>query len=170
MQTTPPFLSLNTKTVASPSTQLESASSSTPETLSFTLTTATLKYPQLLAWWFNGGSNLMPSYLYKEDAVHVHSTLKSTCETHRTLLYPAFKKWCNKYFHITHRESREASEGYSLMTYTMESTNVCPPPTTRRRDLHLYPIHRSHIPPCLLPHPVQDQREVSDEGKTACHI
>ena len=62
---------------------------------------------ELLAWWFGGGSDLTPSYLYEEDAVHFHSTLKSACDTHGTLLYPAFKKWCDEYFHITHRgESR----------------------------------------------------------------
>jgi coproporphyrinogen III oxidase len=82
---------------------------------------------ELLAWWFGGGSDL-PSYLYEEDAVHFHSTLKSACNWN--LLYPAFKQWCNEYFHITHRGESRGLEGYSLTTYTTESTSVCPPPGT----------------------------------------
>jgi coproporphyrinogen III oxidase len=63
--------------------------------------------PKLLAWWFGGGSDLTPSYLIEEDAVHFHSTLKAACDTHGTVLFPAFKKWCDEYFYIPHRaESR----------------------------------------------------------------
>jgi coproporphyrinogen III oxidase len=30
---------------------------------------------KVLAWWFGGVSDLTPSYLYEEDAVHFHSCL-----------------------------------------------------------------------------------------------
>lgn len=59
--------------------------------------------PKLLAWWFGGGSDLTPSYLYEEDAVHFHSTLKTACDKHGQALYPTFKKWCDQYFFIPHR-------------------------------------------------------------------
>jgi coproporphyrinogen III oxidase len=60
-----------------------------------------------LAWWFGGGSDLTPSYLYEEDAIHFHSTLKTACDKHGPQLYPTFKKWCDEYFFIPHRgESR----------------------------------------------------------------
>ncbi|KAJ7095785.1 coproporphyrinogen III oxidase [Mycena belliarum] len=59
--------------------------------------------PKLLAWWFGGGSDLTPSYLIEEDAVHFHSTLKTACDAHGTVLFPAFKKWCDEYFYIPHR-------------------------------------------------------------------
>ena len=62
---------------------------------------------KVLAWWFGGGSDLTPSYLYEEDAVHFHSTLKTACDKHGPQLYPTFKKWCDEYFFIPHRgESR----------------------------------------------------------------
>jgi coproporphyrinogen III oxidase len=57
----------------------------------------------VLAWWFGGGSDLTPSYLYEEDAVHFHTTLKTACDAHGSRLYPSFKKWCDEYFYITHR-------------------------------------------------------------------
>ncbi|KAF8159903.1 Coproporphyrinogen III oxidase [Crassisporium funariophilum] len=70
-------------------------------------TTDSDEEPKVLAWWFGGGSDLTPSYLYEEDAVHFHSTLKNACDKHGSQLYPTFKKWCDEYFFIPHRgESR----------------------------------------------------------------
>lgn len=58
---------------------------------------------EILGWWFGGGSDLTPSYLYEEDAVHFHSTLSAACASHGSALYPTFKKWCDEYFYIPHR-------------------------------------------------------------------
>jgi coproporphyrinogen III oxidase len=55
------------------------------------------------AWWFGGGADLTPSYLFKEDATHFHGTLKSACDRHDPAYYPRFKPWCDRYFHIPHR-------------------------------------------------------------------
>ncbi|KAG6900620.1 hypothetical protein C0993_007293 [Termitomyces sp. T159_Od127] len=63
--------------------------------------------PSVLAWWFGGGCDLTPSYLYEDDAVHFHKTIKNACDKHGPQLYPEFKKWCDQYFYIPHRnESR----------------------------------------------------------------
>ena len=59
------------------------------------------------AWWFGGGTDLTPSYLFDEDAIHFHRTIKDACDKHDRAYYPRFKAWCDKYFHIPHRhESR----------------------------------------------------------------
>jgi coproporphyrinogen III oxidase len=59
------------------------------------------------AWWFGGGSDLTPTYLFDEDAIQFHAELKRACDKHDRSYYPAFKKWCDKYFYIKHRnESR----------------------------------------------------------------
>ena len=59
------------------------------------------------AWWFGGGSDLTPSYLFDEDAIHFHKTLKDACDAHDKSYYPRFKEWCDKYFYNKHRgESR----------------------------------------------------------------
>ncbi|KAH9914891.1 Coproporphyrinogen oxidase [Epithele typhae] len=61
----------------------------------------------LVAWWFGGGADLTPSYLYEEDAVHFHKTLKAACDAHGADVFPTFKAWCDEYFFIPHRgESR----------------------------------------------------------------
>jgi coproporphyrinogen III oxidase len=58
-------------------------------------------------WWFGGGTDLTPSYLFEEDAMHFHKTIKAACDKHDKEYYPRFKKWCDNYFRIPHRnESR----------------------------------------------------------------
>jgi coproporphyrinogen III oxidase len=59
------------------------------------------------AWWFGGGSDLTPCYLFDEDAIQFHQGLKSACDKHDKTYYPRFKKWCDEYFNNKHRgESR----------------------------------------------------------------
>jgi len=57
----------------------------------------------LNAWWFGGGTDLTPNYLFDEDAIHFHKTLKETCDKHDKDYYPRFKKWCDEYFSVKHR-------------------------------------------------------------------
>lgn len=65
------------------------------------------KSAEPLAWWFGGGSDLTPSYLYPEDAEDFHNSIKRRADAHHTAFYPAWKKWADKYFYIPHRgESR----------------------------------------------------------------
>ncbi|KAI9803516.1 MAG: hypothetical protein M1825_001859 [Sarcosagium campestre] len=59
------------------------------------------------AWWFGGGTDLTPSYLYDDDAIHFHRTVKDACDKHDRDYYPRFKRWCDDYFSVKHRaESR----------------------------------------------------------------
>jgi len=53
--------------------------------------------------WFGGGADLTPYYLWEEDAVHFHQTLKNACDKHGDELYPEFKKQCDEYFFNSHR-------------------------------------------------------------------
>jgi coproporphyrinogen III oxidase len=58
-------------------------------------------------WWFGGGADLTPAYLFEEDAVHFHQVHKDVCDRHDSSYYRRFKKWCDEYFHVSHRgESR----------------------------------------------------------------
>jgi len=50
-------------------------------------------------WWFGGGMDLTPYYGFEEDARHFHATCKKAVGER----YPRFKKWCDEYFHIKHR-------------------------------------------------------------------
>jgi len=66
---------------------------------------------ELLAWWFGGGCDLTPSYLYEEDAVYFHTVLKTACDAHGPAIYPAFKKWCDEYFFLPHRNETRGVGG-----------------------------------------------------------
>ena len=58
-------------------------------------------------WWFGGGTDLTPSYLFDEDAIQFHKAIKEACDKHDKSYYPRFKKWCDSYFFNKHRgESR----------------------------------------------------------------
>ena len=63
------------------------------------------------AWWFGGGTDLTPSYLFKEDVTHFHKTYKDVCDKHDPAFYPKFKTWCDDYFLIKHRGERRGLGG-----------------------------------------------------------
>jgi coproporphyrinogen III oxidase len=50
-------------------------------------------------WWFGGGMDLTPYYGFEQDAQHFHATCRKAVGNH----YPRFKKWCDEYFHLKHR-------------------------------------------------------------------
>lgn len=54
-------------------------------------------------WWFGGGFDLTPYYGFEEDAVHWHKTAKAACDPFGKDYYARFKKWCDEYFYIKHR-------------------------------------------------------------------
>ncbi|WP_294766319.1 oxygen-dependent coproporphyrinogen oxidase [uncultured Rhodoferax sp.] len=53
--------------------------------------------------WFGGGMDLTPYYGFDEDAVHFHQTCKDALDPFGTDKYPHFKKWCDAYFFLKHR-------------------------------------------------------------------
>lgn len=62
-------------------------------------------------WWFGGGTDLTPSYLFDEDAIHFHKTIKDACDKHNKSYYPRFKEWCDKYFSNKHRDESRGIGG-----------------------------------------------------------
>jgi coproporphyrinogen III oxidase len=55
------------------------------------------------AWWFGGGMDLTPYYGFEEDARHFHAACKAALEDFGEAYYPRFKRWCDEYFHLRHR-------------------------------------------------------------------
>lgn len=62
-------------------------------------------------WWFGGGTDLTPSYLFPEDATHFHKTIKAACDKHDKEYYPKYKQWCDEYFYIPHRNEARGIGG-----------------------------------------------------------
>lgn len=62
-------------------------------------------------WWFGGGADLTPYYPFAEDAKHFHSTFKKACDQHHPEYYPVFKRWCDEYFYLKHRDETRGIGG-----------------------------------------------------------
>jgi coproporphyrinogen III oxidase len=54
-------------------------------------------------WWFGGGMDLTPYYGFEEDVRHFHATCKQALDAFGPDYYPRFKRWCDQYFHLKHR-------------------------------------------------------------------
>ena len=63
------------------------------------------------AWWFGGGFDLTPYYAFQEDVVHWHTTAKSACDPFGEDLYARYKKWCDEYFYLKHRDETRGVGG-----------------------------------------------------------
>ncbi|AIN19178.1 coproporphyrinogen III oxidase family protein [Yersinia rochesterensis] len=62
-------------------------------------------------WWFGGGFDLTPFYGFEEDAVHWHKTANGLCQPFGEQVYPRYKKWCDDYFYIKHRNEARGIGG-----------------------------------------------------------
>jgi len=62
-------------------------------------------------WWFGGGFDLTPFYGFEEDAKHWHATAKNACAEYGEDIYPRYKKWCDDYFYLKHREEQRGIGG-----------------------------------------------------------
>ena len=62
-------------------------------------------------WWFGGGFDLTPYYGFDEDAVYWHETAKKACIPFGKDVYPKYKKWCDDYFCLTHRNEQRGIGG-----------------------------------------------------------
>ncbi len=62
-------------------------------------------------WWFGGGFDLTPYYPFEDDAVHWHRVAREACEPFGKEVYPKFKKWCDEYFVLKHRNETRGVGG-----------------------------------------------------------
>lgn len=62
-------------------------------------------------WWFGGGFDLTPYYGFEEDCQHWHQTAYQACQPFGEDVYPNFKKWCDDYFFIKHRNEARGIGG-----------------------------------------------------------
>lgn len=102
------------------------------------------------AWWFGGGMDLTPYYGFAEDARHFHRTCHDALAPFGEDVHPRYKKWCDEYFFLKHRnEARgvggvfydDLNEGGFERCYALTQsvgnafTSAYLPVVRRRRDL-----------------------------------
>ncbi len=74
-------------------------------------------------WWFGGGFDLTPYYGNKDDCVHWHQTAKDACSDFGEEIYPKYKKWCDDYFYLKHRDEHRGIGGLFFDDLNNDSTD-----------------------------------------------
>jgi coproporphyrinogen III oxidase len=61
--------------------------------------------------WVGGGMDLTPSYGFEDDTVHFHRACKQSLEPFGPDKHPRFKRWCDEYFCLKHRNEQRGVGG-----------------------------------------------------------
>ena len=70
------------------------------------------------AWWFGGGMDLTPYYGFEKDAARFHGACRDALEPFGPGYYPRFKKWCDEYFFLKHRNEPRGIGGIFFDDFT----------------------------------------------------
>jgi coproporphyrinogen III oxidase len=62
-------------------------------------------------WWFGGGFDLTPYYGFDEDCIAWHQNAKEACQPFGKAVYAKYKKWCDDYFYMPHRNEQRGIGG-----------------------------------------------------------
>ena len=62
-------------------------------------------------WWFGGGFDLTPYYGFEEDSIHWHQISNNACKPFGDKIYDKYKKWCDDYFYLSHRNEQRGIGG-----------------------------------------------------------
>lgn len=76
-------------------------------------------------WWFGGGFDLTPFYPHLEDAQHWHTVAKELCEPFGATVYPEYKKWCDEYFFLKHRNETRGVGGLFFDDLNQWGFDIC---------------------------------------------
>ena len=61
--------------------------------------------------WFGGGGDLTPLLPDADAGAAFHQAMKTACDKHDPAYYPAYKKWCDEYFYLPHRDEPRGAGG-----------------------------------------------------------
>jgi len=61
--------------------------------------------------WFGGGADLTPIYPDEKAAAEFHAALRGACDAYEADAYTKYKKWCDEYFYLPHRDEPRGAGG-----------------------------------------------------------
>jgi len=70
--------------------------------------------------WFGGGMDVTPCIVDNKEKKYFHNELKKMCNLHNKKYYSKYKKWCDKYFYLPHRNEPRGIGGI-FFDYKMEN-------------------------------------------------
>ncbi len=76
-------------------------------------------------WWFGGGFDLTPYYGFDEDAIHWHDVAHAACEPLGDGAYEKYKKWCDDYFYLRHRNEQRGVGGLFFDDLSSPDFDTC---------------------------------------------
>ncbi|GAN89300.1 coproporphyrinogen III oxidase [Gluconobacter frateurii M-2] len=75
--------------------------------------------------WFGGGGDITPMFPdsaeARSDADYFHKMFEAACNKHDPEHYPRFKEWCDRYFHLHHRDEPRGLGGIFYDQFTTGS-------------------------------------------------
>lgn len=96
--------------------------------------------------WFGGGADLTPMIPNDQDAADFHGAFKTACDRHDADYYPKFKKWCDEYFFLPHRNEPRGIGGIFYDYLDADDKNFAFTQDVGRAFLDIYPkIVRRHM-------------------------
>jgi len=108
--------------------------------------------------WFGGGSDLTPNYLFEEDAIHFHETVKNAIDPFGASLYAEYKKNCDAYFCNSHRNHETRGIGGVFYDYLR--------PTGEEELTRLFEFQRANASAFLPSYlPIVQRRKTSSYGE-----
>ncbi len=76
-------------------------------------------------WWFGGGFDLTPYYGFEDDAVHWHRTARAACDVLGGDAYARYKKECDEYFYLRHRDEPRGIGGIFFDDLSQPDFETC---------------------------------------------
>jgi coproporphyrinogen III oxidase len=76
-------------------------------------------------WWFGGGMDLTPYYGFADDARHFHAACRDALAPFGAEHYPRYKRWCDEYFHLKHRNEPRGIGGIFFDDLSQPDFETC---------------------------------------------
>ena len=76
-------------------------------------------------WWFGGGMDLTPYYGFADDARHFHAACRDALAPFGAEHYPRYKRWCDEYFHLKHRNEPRGIGGIFFDDLAQPDFDTC---------------------------------------------
>lgn len=98
--------------------------------------------------WFGGGADLNSALPNQKETAQFHAALKQACDKHDASYYDKYKKWCDEYFYVPHRNRARGEGGifYDRLNSGSFEKDFAFTQDVGRAFLDIYPkLVRSHM-------------------------